>query len=124
MNARHQLAALALAVSLSACASVPDEGVATSRVATVRIQNNYSEDMTIYVSNRSGARWRLGVVLRSSRGELFITPRMLTDPVVHLVADAIGPGAVMTFPPMTVAWGSKLDVVLENNLASSSLFVF
>jgi hypothetical protein len=89
----------------------------------VTVQNNYSEDVAMYVVTGSGGRWRLGTVTRSMTGKFLMPDHILTDPRVQVVADPIGPGSPMAFTRTLIKPGAKIDVVLEHDIARSGIWI-
>lgn len=139
-NVRAAVAALAMAVSMGACASASGGGElaparfasaggggsAPARVqgATVRVTNNNWKDMTVYMV-RGSSRYRLGMVT-SMTTEVFPVPRALVGNTggVQLLADPIGSTATYLSPSIFVNGGETVQFEVHNQIAISNVSIF
>lgn len=95
LTARGLLLAMATAVSLSACGGGPSDpvvtpGTETESVATVTVENQSTDVMTIYAW-RSGTRVRLGVVNPGQTGKFPLARTIfLGVTILRVEADPVG----------------------------------
>ena len=130
-NTRKLAMVLAIAGSLSACASqgamqgMPANAF-TGEVgtdATIEVTNYNWADMTVYAV-RNGTRIRLGSVM-SMATEQFTLPRgMVGTTDMHIMADPVGSRHTYSTRPVLVVAGQTLQLRLENNIEMSSVSVW
>ncbi|NLG63935.1 MAG: hypothetical protein GX539_16975 [Candidatus Cloacimonetes bacterium] len=92
--------------------------------ATVEVTNNNWSDMVVY-AQRNGVKVRLGTVT-SMTTESFRLPVPLLSGSGELffIADPIGSDRAYRSPVVMVGRGQRVEFMLENNLALSSLTVW
>lgn len=102
----------------------PANAFTGSTDATVLVTNNNWSDMTVYAS-RNGTVIRLGMVTSMS-SERFALPSHLVvgSGNLQLIADPIGSTNKYRTQPLLVSPGQRVEFVLQNNLALSTLAVW
>lgn len=124
---RSRLMTMVLSIGLGACASssLSDEGLVqpAGALTTVTVQNNYAADMAIYALSPAGGRSRIGTVMQSSQARLVVPAHLLNEPGLQLLAQTIGPGAAFAFPRMAIRPAARLELLLEPNLAYSTIWL-
>ncbi len=121
--------AATITVGAVACSSAgtmdrPANALAGEVEATVEVTNNNWADMVVY-AQRNGVRVRLGTVT-SMTTQAFDLPLPLLSGSGELffVADPIGSDRAYRSPVVMVGRGQRVEFLLENNLALSSLSVW
>ncbi len=119
----------AMAASAVACSSAGTmdrsaNALAGEVEATVEVTNNNWSDMVVY-AQRNGVRMRLGTVtsMTSARFDLPV-PMLSGSGELYFVADPIGSDRAYRSPVVMVGRGQRVEFMLENNLAHSSLSVW
>jgi hypothetical protein len=107
-------------LALSACASLgrardPWSSDAVKQVATVAVRNNGDQDLTIYAMTASGARWRLGTVMRSGVENMVIPKSALNSWDVELTVVPVGGGPARALFCPKINPGARLRLVLERD---------
>lgn len=119
-------AALAMAISLGACAPLHTGAAPVSQLPNaapiIQVENQHAEDMRVYLWAEPGASlWRLGVA--PSKGKVtFRVPRHFWDRPVRLVLQPFaGPGEEFATEPLVPLPGHvidlRVDVVLNRSFA-------
>jgi len=123
------VAALALSLSLTACASgKPSAGPASpspaGKSAQVQVTNNNWADMNVYLE-RAGMKVRLGTVTSMGK-RVFGVPKAFLNSTgdFRLVADPIGAREVHVSQPVQVWPGQMVDFRIEDHIAISSISVW
>jgi hypothetical protein len=125
-----RLAAAALALSFTACASGPAAGPQTAPAAPlgsqaqVQVTNNNWSDMRVYVE-RSGMRQRLGTVTSMGTRTFDIPRTMLSGASsVRLIADPIGANQGFVSHPLQVSPGQQVNFTIENQMSISNISIW
>jgi hypothetical protein len=129
MPTLRTIAASTLLVALSAACSPAHRersGPAPQRAehVAVKVTNNNWADMVVYAV-RSGIRHRLGTVT-SMQTQLLRVPRNIVSPTgdLQLLADPIGSPEPYVSPRLMTAPGQRVEFVIQNHLAISSVSVW
>ena len=119
-------AAVAVALTMGACGPANRQAAEQEQSdrATLLVENNNWQDMTLYLL-RDGMRTRLGSVTAMGRGR-FVLPAaaVMGSGDVRIVADPLGSSQVWTSQPIHVMPGQHVRFKLENNVHLSSYSVY
>ncbi len=121
--------AAAIAAGAAACTTAgttgrPANALAGEIEATVEVTNNNWSDMVVY-AQRNGSRMRLGTVTSMTTSSFDLPVAFVAGSgELFFVVDPIGSDRTYRSPAVMVGRGQRVEFLLENNLALSSLSVW
>jgi len=121
-------AAFAAVVGGSGCASAAKksggEAAHINDSATMVVENNNWQDMTVYLV-RNGIRQRLGSVPSMGRANFRLGPGLIGGSgEIRLLADPLGSNVKFLSEPILIFAGRQVRFKVENNLSVSSYMVY